>query len=181
MDVKGTSERYKVENTPSAWLKIVPLALADALFFERAKLWLQGKDVLPHQQGIKSLCLPSDTAHPRPAQVACWDNPNRLSRKEVGGAQRVRRQPNHRITSSDFLMHFLRAGGALRVLAITNRKSGLCRGFGFAEIADLADVPVALSLLSDALLNRQLTKIKPHRALRNGKARKSAVARQSHV
>ena len=80
------------------------------------------------------------------------------------------------VTSSDLLTHFSRAGEVLRALAITDRKSGLCRGFGFVEMAELADVALALRLMNNTPLNGQLIKIEPDPVLRNGKARKSAVA-----
>lgn len=81
------------------------------------------------------------------------------------------------VSSSDLLTHFSRAGEVLRALAITDRKSGLCRGFGFVEMAELADVALAFSLLNNTPLNGQPIKIEPYTALRNGKARKSPVAR----
>jgi len=80
------------------------------------------------------------------------------------------------VTSRDLLAHFSRAGEVVRALAITDKESGLCRGFGFVEMAELADVAVAFSLLNNTPLNGQLIKIEPHPALRNGKARKRAVA-----
>jgi RNA recognition motif-containing protein len=80
------------------------------------------------------------------------------------------------VSSSDLLTHFSRVGEVVRALAITDRESGLCRGFGFVEMAELADVAVAFSLLNNTPLNGQLIKIETHPALRNGKARKSAVA-----
>ncbi len=80
------------------------------------------------------------------------------------------------VTSGDLLEHFSRAGEVLGALAVTDRTSGMCRGFGFVEMAELADVALAFSLLNNTPLNGQLIKIEPHPALRNGKARKSAVA-----
>ena len=47
------------------------------------------------------------------------------------------------VTSRDLLEHFSRAGGALSALAVTDRVSGLCRGFGVVEMAEVADVAVA--------------------------------------
>jgi hypothetical protein len=43
-------------------------------------------------------------------------------------------------------------------------------------MAEPADVALAFSLLNNTPLNGQLIKIEPHPALRNGKARKGAVA-----
>ena len=79
------------------------------------------------------------------------------------------------VTSRDLLAHFSRAGGALGALAITDRVSGLCRGFGFVEMAELADVAVAFSLLNNTLLNGQVIKIETDPSLKNGKARNRAV------
>ena len=79
------------------------------------------------------------------------------------------------VTSEQLLAHFSRAGEVLRALAITDRASGLCRGFGFVEMAELADVAVAFSLLNNTLLNGQLIKIEADPTLKNGKARNRAV------
>ena len=43
------------------------------------------------------------------------------------------------VTSKDLLAHFSRAGEVLAALAVTDKVSGLCRGFGFVEMAELAD------------------------------------------
>jgi RNA recognition motif-containing protein len=80
------------------------------------------------------------------------------------------------VTGSDLVKHFSRAGEVLVALAITDRESGLCRGFSFVDIAEAADVAIAFSLLNHTQLNGQPIKIEPHPALRNGKARNSAVA-----
>jgi RNA recognition motif-containing protein len=79
------------------------------------------------------------------------------------------------VTSSDLLAHFSRAGEVLRALAITDRGSGLCRGLGFVEMAGLADVAVAVSLLNNTLLNGQMIKIETEPLLKNGKARNRSV------
>jgi RNA recognition motif-containing protein len=79
------------------------------------------------------------------------------------------------VTSSDLLAHFSRAGEVLGALAIIDRESGLCRGFGFVEMAALADVAVAFSLLNNSLLNGQRIKIEPEPSLKNGKARNRTV------
>jgi len=80
------------------------------------------------------------------------------------------------VTSGDLQAHFSRAGEVLGALAVTDKVSGVCRGFGFVEMAELADVALAFSLLNNTSLNGQPIRIEPHPALRNGKARKSAVA-----
>ncbi|MGD0075933.1 MAG: RNA-binding protein [Candidatus Binataceae bacterium] len=80
------------------------------------------------------------------------------------------------VTSSNLLEHFSRAGEVLGALAVTDKVSGLCRGFGFVEMAELADVAVAFSLLNNTLLDGRRIEIEPHPSLRNGRARKHAVA-----
>ncbi len=79
------------------------------------------------------------------------------------------------VTSSDLLTHFSRAGEVVGALAITDRASGLCRGFGFVEMAELAGVAVAFSLLNNSLLNGRRIKIEPDPSSKNGKARNRAV------
>jgi RNA recognition motif-containing protein len=78
------------------------------------------------------------------------------------------------VTSSDLLTHFSRAGEVLGALAVTD-SSGLCRGFGFVEMAELSDVAVAFGLLNNTLLNGQLIKIEAAPSQKNGKARNRAV------
>jgi RNA recognition motif-containing protein len=79
------------------------------------------------------------------------------------------------VTSSDLLTHFSRAGEVVGALALTDRESGLCRGFGFVEMAELADVAIAFSLLNKSLLNGRRIKIEPDPSLKNGRARNRAV------
>ena len=79
------------------------------------------------------------------------------------------------VTSSDLLAHFSRAGEVVGALAVTDRVSGLCRGFGFVEMAELADFALALSPLNNTLLNGQQIKIEADPSLKNGKARNRAV------
>jgi RNA recognition motif-containing protein len=81
------------------------------------------------------------------------------------------------VTSRDLVSHFSRAGEVVGALAVRDRTTGLCRGFGFVEMAALADVAVAFSLLNNTELNGQRIKLEPHPALANGKARNQAVAR----
>ncbi len=78
------------------------------------------------------------------------------------------------VTSRDLLAHFSRAGEALGALAVTDRVSGLCRGFGFVDMAELSDVAVAYSLLNHTVLNGKTIKIEPEPSLKNGKARRAA-------
>ncbi len=80
------------------------------------------------------------------------------------------------VTSRALASHFSRAGEVLGALAISDKASGLCRGFGFVEMAEIADVAVAFSLLNKTELEGRRIEIEPHPALANGKARKSAVA-----
>jgi RNA recognition motif-containing protein len=79
------------------------------------------------------------------------------------------------VTSHDLLTHFSRAGEVRGALAISDKASGVCRGFGFVEMAELADVVVAISLLNNTLLNGQLIKIEPEPSAKNGRARHRAV------
>jgi len=81
------------------------------------------------------------------------------------------------VTSRDLLEHFSRAGGALSALAVTDRVSGLCRGFGFVEMAEVSDVAVAFGLLNNSELNGRRIRIEPEPSLRNGKTRKRDAAR----
>jgi RNA recognition motif-containing protein len=79
------------------------------------------------------------------------------------------------VTSGDLLTHFSRAGEVVGALALTDRESGLCRGFGFVEMAELADVAIAFSLLNNSLLNGRRIKIESDPSLKNGRARNRAV------
>lgn len=79
------------------------------------------------------------------------------------------------VTSNQLREHFSRAGEVVGALAITDTRSGLCRGFGFVEMADLADATVAFSLLNNTMLNGQPIKIELDPLLKNGKARNRAA------
>ena len=81
------------------------------------------------------------------------------------------------VTSRDLLAHFSRAGGALGALAVTDKVSGLCRGFGFVEMAELSDVAIAFSLLNNSELNGRRIRIEMEPSLKNGKARNRVAAR----
>jgi RNA recognition motif-containing protein len=76
------------------------------------------------------------------------------------------------VTSRDLMTHFERAGGVVSALAVTDRLSGQCRGFGFVEMAEPSDVAVAFSLLNGSLLNGQLITIESGPSQRNGKSAK---------
>jgi len=78
------------------------------------------------------------------------------------------------VTSGDLLAHFSRAGEVRGALAISDKASGLCRGFGFVDMAELSDVAVALSLLSNSELKGQKITIEPDPSAKNGKGRKAA-------
>lgn len=81
------------------------------------------------------------------------------------------------VTSRDLLEHFSRAGGAVSALAVTDTVSGLCRGFGFVEMAEVSDVTVAFGLLNNSELNGRRIRIEIEPSMKNGKARSRAVAR----
>jgi len=78
------------------------------------------------------------------------------------------------VTSRDLLAHFSGSGCAVGALAITDRVSGLCRGFGFVEMAELSDVAVAFSLLNNTMLNGQPIKIELDPSLKNGRSHRAA-------
>ncbi len=80
------------------------------------------------------------------------------------------------VTSQDLLEHFSRAGQARSALAVTDKVSGICRGFGFVDMAELADVAVAFSLLNNSELNGQRITVEIEPSLKNGKARNRVVA-----
>jgi len=80
------------------------------------------------------------------------------------------------VTSHDLLEHFSQAGGALSALAVTDRVSGLCRGFGFVEMAQVSDVAVAFGLLNNSELQGRRIRIEPEPSLRNGRRRSRNVA-----
>jgi len=81
------------------------------------------------------------------------------------------------VTSRDLLAHFARAGEVLGALAVSDKVSGLCRGFGFVEMADVSDVAVAFGLLSNSELKGQRITIELDPSLKNGGARNKAVER----
>lgn len=65
------------------------------------------------------------------------------------------------VTSRDLRELFSRAGEVRGALAINDRASGLCRGFGFVEMAEADDAAVAISLLNHTELNGQPIRIEP--------------------
>jgi RNA recognition motif-containing protein len=75
------------------------------------------------------------------------------------------------VTSRDLLAHFSSAGGAISALAITDKISGLCRGFGFVEMEQRSDIAVAFTLLNNSMLNGQKIKIEPDPLAKNGRSR----------
>jgi cold-inducible RNA-binding protein len=81
------------------------------------------------------------------------------------------------VTSRDLRAHFSRAGEVLGALAISDKASGLCRGIGFVEMAELADVAIAYSLLNKTVLNGQSITIERDPSLKNGKGRNRSVER----
>jgi len=81
------------------------------------------------------------------------------------------------VTSRDLITHFARAGEVLGALAVSDKASGVCRGFGVVEMAALSDVAVAFSLLNNSELKGQKIRLEPDPALKNGKARNRAVGK----
>jgi RNA recognition motif-containing protein len=81
------------------------------------------------------------------------------------------------VTSYDLRAHFSRAGEVIGALAISDKTSGQCRGFGFVEMAQLSDVAVAFSLLNNSELNGRRIRIEIEPAQRTRKARNRAVER----
>jgi len=81
------------------------------------------------------------------------------------------------VTSRALHEHFSRAGGVIRALAVSDKVSGLCRGFGFVEMQGMSDVAVAIGLLNNSELNGQRIAIEPEPALKNGRGSKKTVAR----
>jgi RNA recognition motif-containing protein len=56
------------------------------------------------------------------------------------------------VTSVDLVTLFARAGQVRGALAVSD-KAGICRGFGFVEMADAEDAVMAISLLNNTELN----------------------------
>ncbi len=81
------------------------------------------------------------------------------------------------VTSQDLLEHFSQAVEVTGALAVRDKASGRCRGFGFVEMAEPSDAAVAFGLLNNTELNGQRIKIEVEPALKNGKPRKRAAAR----
>jgi RNA recognition motif-containing protein len=79
------------------------------------------------------------------------------------------------VTSRDLLAHFARAGEVLGALAVRDKVSGLCRGFGFVEMADVSDVAAVFGLLSNSELKGQRITIELDPSMKNGRARHKAV------
>lgn len=81
------------------------------------------------------------------------------------------------VTSSDLRAHFAWAGEVRSALAFSDKVSGVCRGFGFVEMVEPADIAVAFSLLNNSELKGQRITIEPDPSLKNGRARNKAAAR----
>ena len=79
------------------------------------------------------------------------------------------------VTSHDLSEHFARAGEVLGALAIRDKASGICRGFGFVEMAELADVAVAFSLLNNSELKGKRIVIEADPVHKNGRGRTKAT------
>lgn len=72
------------------------------------------------------------------------------------------------VTSQDLASLFSRAGEVRGALAISDKKSGLCRGFGFVEMVHKDDAVTAASLLNNAELNGQHIHIDGFPTRKNG-------------
>jgi RNA recognition motif-containing protein len=84
------------------------------------------------------------------------------------------------VTSDDLQTLFARAGEVRGALAVHDKVSGLCRGFGFVDMVDAEDATVAIRLLDKVELNGQRILIEPV-TLResNGNTGKGAAKRRS--
>jgi RNA recognition motif-containing protein len=65
------------------------------------------------------------------------------------------------VTSDDLIALFSRAGEVRGALAVSDKTSGLCRGFGFVEMVHHDDAAAAIELLEGAGLNGQQILIDP--------------------
>ncbi|MGH7933598.1 MAG: RNA recognition motif domain-containing protein [Candidatus Binataceae bacterium] len=65
------------------------------------------------------------------------------------------------VTSEDLLTLFSRAGEVKNALAISDRTSSVCRGFGFVDMMEAEDVATAIQMLDHAELNGQCIQIEP--------------------
>jgi hypothetical protein len=109
------------------------------------------------------------------ATVACRMRPNR--REQTGGYLMPKVYVGNlasSVTSRDLFTHFSRAGEVRGALAVSDKASGQCRGFGVVEMAEPSDVAVAYSLLNNTELNGQRILIEMEPAHKNGRARKRA-------
>jgi len=80
--------------------------------------------------------------------------------------------------SEDDLREFFEQHGTVdKVHLITDRYTGRSRGFGFVEMAPMADVAIAYSLLNKTILNGQSITIERDPSLKNGKGRTRSVER----
>ena len=82
--------------------------------------------------------------------------------------------PANSATTGDLQANFSRAGEVGSALSLTNKASGLCRSFGFVEMAERADVARALSMLNNSSLDVRPIEVEADPALKNGDARNRA-------
>ena len=82
------------------------------------------------------------------------------------------------VTSDDLQTLFARAGEVRGALAISDRVSGLCRGFGFVDMVDAEDAVVAIRLLDKAELCGQRILIEPVTPRENGAANGKGAAKR---
>jgi len=59
------------------------------------------------------------------------------------------------VTSDDLLALFSQAGEVRGALAVSDKTSGLCRGFGFVDMVDVSDAVAAMQSLDRTQLNGQ--------------------------
>ena len=75
------------------------------------------------------------------------------------------------VTSHDLRTHFEQAGEVLGAMAVRDRVSGLCRGIGVVEMAEVTGVKLAFSLLNHSELNGKRITIEPQSPSANGHLR----------
>ncbi len=74
------------------------------------------------------------------------------------------------VTSDELADLFSRAGEVRGALVISDKTTGLCRGFGFVEMTDAEDARTAIEMLNCAELKGQRIEIDPHPPRESGSA-----------
>jgi cold-inducible RNA-binding protein len=80
------------------------------------------------------------------------------------------------VTRRDLVEHFSRAGGLLGALAVIDRVSGLCCGFGFVEMAEVSEVAVAFGRLNNSELNGRRIRIEAEPSLTEKRAKRDVAS-----